>query len=129
MSWYIEAKEAIKKHPIMNDWWALGSLALLWVGALVFFVINYTLVLPALSGKDFVILHYDIVFDIDRLGSAQNLYEFPIINAILVIINSIFAVLVYKRLRIYAFMILVLTLLLSLFLGWGEYLVFLINQR
>ena len=76
-----------------------------------------------------LILHYTIPFGIDLLGPWHRLYEIPVAGGVIALINFTLAYIFYVRQRNIAIALSFVTLLLSLMLSTGLYLIISQNTR
>lgn len=86
------------------------------------------IILNSSLGNNLAILHYNVIFGVDRIGSAISLYEFPLIGLAALIINFLLgAALVRKREHIPGYHLLLTGALGNLILLISVYVVYVIN--
>ncbi len=89
---------------------------------------SIVIILNKSLGDNLAILHYNVIFGIDRIGSARSLYEFPIMGLVLLIANFLIgAILVRKREHIPGYQLLVTAMLGNLLLLVALYVIYVIN--
>jgi hypothetical protein len=98
---------------------SLGLNALIWVGAYL---------LQRSIGNDLAVLHYNIVFGVDLIGSANRLYLIPTIGLGIIILNGLMVTAVFgSRERMLTMVCLGASIILNFFCLVALYFSYLIN--
>ncbi|MFH1412627.1 MAG: hypothetical protein ABIG10_01185 [bacterium] len=77
--------------------------------------------------QETIILHYNIIFGIDYIGSPVNIYWIPAIGSIWLLINLIISFVVMRRDKLLVHLLLSNALVGHVFLGLAIYSIYLIN--
>lgn len=80
---------------------------------------------------DFLILHYNVDFGIDLLGRSKDIFYFPILGLIIVLMNILLAFIFFRRPkgRLLMHLLLSATIIFSVFVNAALFVLFLINFR
>lgn len=74
-------------------------------------------------------LHYNIYFGVDLIGPWYQFYLLPVIGLVILIVNALFARLVYRRQRQIAYIVLSITIVYQFLLLLASYLIIQQNSR
>jgi len=102
-------------------------LIFIFVFNLIFFYFSY-LIYSRLS-QDIVILHYNVDFGIDLIGSKQALFNFPLLSLLVFLLYIIILLFLVKRddFKFWAYMLLSFLSLFCIFISLALFSVYLIN--
>lgn len=67
------------------------------------------------QGKLNIILHYNVLFGVDFKGNSEQVFIIPLIGLVIFFLNSIITMLVYKREKIIAYLLLSTSLVCQIF--------------
>lgn len=67
--------------------------------------------------QDLMVLHYNVMFGINSIGSVKNLYLIPAIALVIVIINFLLLPAVNKKIQLIYFFLLIAPIICHLFVG------------
>jgi len=79
--------------------------------------------------QNLVVLHYNVNFGVDLIGSVRRIYTIPLLGLIIILINFILLVLVYRQSKFIIHLLLAPAILANLFLLIAIASVYLINFR
>lgn len=124
------------RRQAVAAWQALWRYRLARLYLLLLFITNLLaavgawLVARSLTGE-FLVLHYNVDFGIDRLGSPFQIYAYPGFSLAVWLVNLLTALLLYRHrnFRLFTHLLLLAALLFSAFLDVSLFFIYLINFR
>jgi len=72
---------------------------------------------------DPIYLHYNIYYGIDLIGSWYLIYIMPLVGLLMIILNTIFAVLLYKKEKIVSMVVIGITIFLLIVILFSSFLI------
>jgi len=90
-------------------------------------LIPFWKIIPNLQGAEFIPLHYNIYFGVDRFGPWYHLFFLPALGLIMLIVNILFEAAYVKREHVLSFFFAVTTLIVETILFGSMILITLIN--
>jgi len=70
-----------------------------------------------------IYLHYNIYFGIDLIGPWYQIYIIPVIGLVIIIVNSLFSILLYKKEKIVSIIIIGVTIFMLLIMLFSSFLI------
>lgn len=113
----------------LADYFNVAAIRIFWLAGL---IINlglwtFTWLMVRKLPQDLAILHYNIIFGVDSLGSPTELYWLPFLGLLLFLANAIIAMWFYKRDKFLLNLLLASGIFINLVIGLGLYSIYLIN--
>lgn len=113
----------------LADYFGVVSIRLFWLSTL---IINlglwtFTWLMVRKLPQDLAILHYNIIFGVDSLGTPQELYWLPLLGLLLFLLNAIMAIFFYRRDKFLLKLLLASSIFINIVISLALYSIYLIN--
>jgi len=120
ITWFHEqVKEFIKLLPVK-----IYLVSLIILNLCSWFFAYY---LVSQANKGIIILHYNVIFGVDLVGEAVGIYFFPFFSSLIILINSLLALCIFKKHRLSYRIFLAVTVVINVLSILALYSVYLIN--
>jgi hypothetical protein len=124
---FLFKSQGLKK--ILADYFNIFSIRVFWSVTLIMNLglWTFTWLMVRKLPQDLAILHYNITFGVDSLGSPNQLYWLPLVGLLLFLANAIITMFFYKRDKFLLNLLLSSNIFINIVIGLALYSIYLIN--